>query len=689
MATLTSSLKLQDRFTRVMRAAYASTTKVVDAMERANTAADKADLGRAYAEARRAIDAAEKELDEFERGMKDAEQQAEKTSHGISGWQKAIVVANQGLQLAQRLWSGLTSKMDTSDALMSVNARLGLINDGLRTQRELQDAVRQAANASRGEYNATASLVSKVSQAELFTTNDGASKFAELLNKTLVISGATASEQQSAILQLSQALASGVLQGDELRSLRENAPMLMKYLADGLGVSQGELKALGAEGELTAAKIAEAIMRMSDQIDADFTQMPMTFGQATTLISNKIGTLWERLQQPGQAVDRIISKVMELVAWLNTDHGTAFLDSVASGVTAIVGGLMWLLDGATKVYSFISENWSTIAPIVAGIAAAVFLLSTAQMVATAGQKALNAAMNANPFILIVSAIIAVITILITLWQTNAEFRAGVIRIWNGVLGFFDQVPIFFTRIGFGIANAFDDAKVKVLTIVDTMVNGVISAINWLIEQLNKIPGVSIGAISEVGFAAAAQAEAEANRQRRDAELQGMVDKANEKAAAREAKLQEDIASWAADAESKSVTDSGIYDSGDYSTSTGTGASGGSSGGSGSSAEKQIDLMEQQLKYLRDIAEQEVLSGFEALAAMETGLAISRPDAELLRQTAGQSNVFYLNYQGGGMQATANVTQGESLDDIRRTLESEAQEEIDTGLSGLYELLPVP
>ena len=687
MATITSSLKLQDRFTRVMRAAYASTTKVIDAMERANATADKADLGRAYSEARRAIDAAEKELDQFEQGMKETDQQAEKTSRGISGWQKAIIVANQGLQLAQRLWSGLTSKMDTSDAIMSVNARLGLINDGLRTQRELQDAVRQAANASRGEYNATASLVSKVSQAELFATNDGAIKFAELLNKTMVMSGATASEQQSAIMQLSQALASGVLQGDELRSLRENAPMLMKYLADGLGVSQGELKALGAEGELTAAKIAEAIMSMSDQIDADFTQMPMTFGQATTLIGNKIGTLWERLQQPGQAVDRIISKVMELVAWLNTDHGTAFLDSIASGVTAIVGGLMWLLQGAADVYNFVSANWATIEPIITGIVAAV-------VVWTVVQKALNIAMMANPFVLIAMAIIAAIAVLISLlmrlWKTNAEFREAVIRIWNGVLGFFDQVPIFFTRVGFGIANAFDDAKVKVLTIVDTMVNGVISAINWLIEQLNKIPGVSIGAISEVGFAAAAQAEAEANRQRRDAELQGMVDKANEKAAAREAKLQEDIASWAADAESKSVTDSGIYDSGDYSTSTGTGASGSSSGGSGSSAaEKQIDLMEQQLKYLRDIAEQEVLSGFEALAAMETGLAISRSDAELLRQTAGQSNVFYLNYQGGGMQANANITQGESLEDIRRTLESEAQEEIDTGLSGLYELLPVP
>ena len=287
-------------------------------------------------------------------------------------------------------------------------------------------------------------------------------------------------------MQLSQALASGVLQGDELRSLRENAPMLMKYLADGLGVSQGELKALGAEGELTAAKIAEAIMSMSDQIDADFTQMPMTFGQATTLIGNKIGTLWERLQQPGQAVDRIISKVMELVAWLNTDHGTAFLDSIASGVTAIVGGLMWLLQGAADVYNFVSANWATIEPIITGIVAAV-------VVWTVVQKALNIAMMANPFVLIAMAIIAAIAVLISLlmrlWKTNAEFREAVIRIWNGVLGFFDQVPIFFTRVGFGIANAFDDAKVKVLTIVDTMVNGVISAINWLIEQLNKIPGV--------------------------------------------------------------------------------------------------------------------------------------------------------------------------------------------------------
>ncbi len=695
MATISSALKLQDRFTRVMRAAYTATNQVIDAMERANATADKADMGRAYAEARRAINAAEQELNNFGRGMQDAERKAEKVTHGLARWQKAIIVANQGLQLAQRLWTGLSNKMDISDQLASVNARLNLINDGLRTQQQLQDSVRAAANASRGEYNATAALVAKVAQTDLFATNDGVIKFAEKLNKVMVVSGATAEESKGAIIQLSQALASGTLQGDELRSLRENAPMLMKYLADGLGVSQGKLKELGAEGELTAAKIAEAIMLMGDQIDADFAAMPVTFGQATTLINNKITTLWERLQQPGQAVDRIIQKVMELVAWLNTDHGTAFLDSVANAITTIVGSMIWLLEGATNVYNFISANWSVIAAIVAGVAIAIVGWTIAQIAQTAAvwaavkaQLALNTAMNANPIIFIITAIIALITIIITLWKTNADFRAGVIHIWNSVLGFFDQVPIFFTRVGFGIANAFDDAKAKVLTIVELMVNGVISAINWLIEQLNKIPGVSIGTIGEVGFGAAAQAQAEANRQQRDAELQGMIDAANAKAAAREAQLQADIASWQADGETRSVTDGGIYDSGDYSAS-GSGSGSGSGGSGGSAAEKQIDLMEQQLKYLRDIAEQETLGSFESLAALESGLTISRNDADLMRNTAGRSNVFYLNYQGGGMQANANISQGESLDDIRTTLAQEAQEEIDTGLAGLYELLPVP
>ncbi|MDL2217378.1 tape measure protein [Christensenellaceae bacterium OttesenSCG-928-M15] len=697
MATLSSTLKLQDRFTRTMRAAFKATEQVITAMDHANATAGKADIGKAFAAAQKEIEGAQKELNDFDNGLKNTNNESKNVARGITAWGRAIVVANQGMQLAQRLWGGLSNQMTKTDDLQGVNARLGLVNDGLRTQQQLQNAVRKAANDTRSEYNATASLVAKVAQTDIFTTNDGVIKFAERLNKTLIVSGASAAEQQSAILQLSQALGSGLLQGDELRSLQENAPMLMSYLAEGLGVTRGELKQLGADGELTSTRIAEAIMNMGDQIDADFASMPVTFGQAMTLIGNKAGALRERLLEPGQALDRIVQKAIQLVDYLNTDQGMAVIDTIGNGINWVIDQVMWLFDAFSTVYNFVSENWPTLAPIFAGIAAAVIALSVAQWASAAAQTAMNAAMTANPIFLVIMAIAALIAILVTLWNTNIEFRAGVIGIWNSILNFFDRVPIFFVRIGYGIANAFDTAKVMVLSIVDSMVNGVISAINWLIEQLNKIPGVSISAIGQVSFAASAQIEAEANRQARDSKVAEMVGAADKKAADREAQLQKDVAAWKAEADaannaSKSVMESGAFDSGDYNTTTAGGGGGGSKGGGGGgggAAEKQIDLAEQQLKYLKDIAEQDVLGSFEALAAaMETGdMRLSRGDAELLRRSAGQSNVFYLNYQGGDMSATANISQGESLDDIRSKLAREAQEEIDTGLAGLYERMP--
>lgn len=735
MATISSSLRLQGNFLRVMQSNLAATRSVITAMEQANATANTVNMDKTFAAAQKQIDLAGREVEQFEQvlneagnKMKNVDSHARRAAGGVNMWGRAVVVANQGLQLAQQLWGKIEQSMTKTDALQSVNARLGLINDGLRTQQQLQNAVRQVAIDTRSQYNATADLVAKVAPTEVFKSTTGVLKFAEKLNKVFIASGASAAEQQSATLQLSQALASGRLQGDELRSLSETAPMLMKYLADGLGVARGQLKQMGADGELTSAKIAQAIMKMSDQIDADFAKMPITFGQAATVIGNKFTVLRERLLQPGQAFDRIIQKASEVADYLDTAQGTAMLDNIAGGINLAVDAAMKLLQGAADVYQYFSTNWTTIEPILAGIATAVGLLTVAYLVykgvgiavsvmeaiktaataasttatagATAAQWGLNAALFACPLTWIVIAIVAVIAALVALgvwlynlWQTNIEFRAGVVRVWNSILGFFDQVPIFFTRVGFGIANAFDTAKVTVLSIVDAMVNGVISAINWLIEQLNKIPGVSIGAIGQVGFAAAAQAEAEANKQAREAQLADMVNAADQKAADREAQLQKDIAQWQADAAAKAAqkqstsgTDTGP---GGGSTDINDTSGGGGSGGGGA-AKKQIDLAEQQIKYLKDIAEQETLSSYAALAAMMEGadeVRLSREDAELLRQSAGQSNVFYLNYQGGPISAAANITKGATLEDIQSALEAQAQEDIDTGVSGLYDLMP--
>jgi tape measure domain-containing protein len=735
MSTISSSLRLQGNFLRVMQSNLTATHSVISAMEQANAAANTTHIDKTFAAAQKQIDLAGREVEQFQEELNDAGRQvnnvdssARRTATGFNLWGRAIVVANQGLQLAQQLWSRVEQSMTNTDALQSVNARLGLINDGLRTQQQLQNAVRQAANETRSEYNITADLVAKVARTQIFKSNDGAIKFAKQLNKVFIASGASAAEQQSAMLQLSQALSSGRLQGDELRSLSETAPMLMNYLADGLGVARGQLKQMGADGELTSAKIATAIMKMSDQIDADFAKMPVTFGQVTNLIGNKIGALRERLLQPGQAFDRIIQKASQVYDYLNTPQGMVMLDNMAIMINGIVDGLMKVTQAAADTYQYFSSNWTTLEPILAGIATAVGFITAAYLIykgvataiaaveaikgaatmlatgatigATAAQWGLNAALFACPLTWIILAVVAVIAALVAfgmyiykLWQTNIDFRAAIIRIWNSILHFIDLVGIGFTNVGYGIANAFDTAKANVLTIVESMVNGVISAINWLIEQLNKIPGVSIAAIEQVGFGAAAQAQAEANKQARDQQIADMVNEANQKAADREAKLQEDYKQWQADAAAKAAADQ--VQAG---TDTGQGGGdtsvndngGGGGGGGGGAAKKQIDLAEQQLKYLKDIAEQETLSTFAALAASMDALGevrLSREDAELLRQSAGQSNVFYLNYQGGNISAAANITQGATLEEMQAVLEEQAQEEIDTGVAGLYELIP--
>lgn len=224
-----------------------------------------------------------------------------------------------------------------------------------------------------------------------------------------------------------------------------------------------------------------------------------------------------------------------------------FFDGLAAGLSFAAETIAMLVENALWLSDVISNNWSWIEPIIWGIVGALgaYLLLTQGMtvalwLANAAQAALNAIMNANPFVLIATLIIGVVTALITLWNTNDAFAAGLLRVWNGILNFFDQIPIFFTWVGNGIADAFDWAKVQSLKIVEQLANGVIDQINWVISQLNKIPGVSLETFDQLEISASAAAEAEAARQSRAAKLEGMKQNAVQKAAEREAKVQEFI-----------------------------------------------------------------------------------------------------------------------------------------------------
>ena len=246
MPTLSAVFKLNNQFSSAVDKIYNSTVKAKNAILGASKSAD--DFGKKLS------------------GMKKSSDSANSSLKGLIA--SAVSVA------------GVMKGLDITDAYTNTNARLAMINDGLQTQAQLNDKVFQAAQRSRGSYMEMASAVSKMNllAGDTFKTNDEAIAFTELLTKSLKVSGASQGEQSSAFLQLTQALAAGKLQGDEFRSIMENAPMVAQAIADFTGKSKGELKEMSAEGTITADIIKNAMFMAADDIESKFSKMPKTFG---------------------------------------------------------------------------------------------------------------------------------------------------------------------------------------------------------------------------------------------------------------------------------------------------------------------------------------------------------------------------------------------------------------------------
>lgn len=183
---------------------------------------------------------------------------------------------------------GLKKAVDLSDSLVSMRARLDRMNDGLQTTQELETMIYQSAQRSRGSFTDTMGLVSQLGTmaGDAFSSSKEIVQFAEQLNKQLALSGASGSSAQAAILQLEQGLASGVLRGDELNSVMEQAPALAKSIADYMHVSVGELREMGSQGQITADIVKNALFAAAKDTNAEFEKTPMTWAQVWTVASN-------------------------------------------------------------------------------------------------------------------------------------------------------------------------------------------------------------------------------------------------------------------------------------------------------------------------------------------------------------------------------------------------------------------
>lgn len=513
---------------------------------------------------------------------------------------------------------GIKEVLGLSDTLSQTDARLKMIADDSTKVNELQDKIFESAQRSRVAYTDLASTVASLSQraGNLFN-NDEAILFSENLNKMFTIAGASQDAMRSASVQLTQAMGSGVLRGEELNAIFENAPQLIQTIADyiqnnesvaksmasSIGVSyesmstdaMSHIRALAEKGQLSAELIKTAMLGATDDINRQFEEMPYTWGQVWTTIQNVLLNAFQPLLQViGSAAD------------------------------------------------WIGSNWSSIEPIFWGLAAAVGVLAAAYgiwkmvtLIQTAAQWALNSALLANPLTWIVIAIAAVVAAIVIWINKIGGLKVAWLTVVNAVLTAWDALKIgFFTGVffvqnlfdklslalktaGTNIANFMGDMKVNVLMILQNMINSAIDIINGFINALNKIPGVSINAIEKVTFATQAKIENEAAKTARNNELENYRKEIESNASERDAKLNQMKADARNDAaERQAKIDAAKKASADKNSNNGVenlleGINTNTTDTASNTAAMSDSMggLEDSLEYMVDVAEREVINRF--------------------------------------------------------------------------------
>ncbi len=472
------------------------------------------------------------------------------TSNELVDTVKRLALAYLSMQSVQKV-------LDVSDELTMTTARLDQMNQAFNeingTATETDTIVKQiyaSAQNARGSFGDMAAVVAKFGNnaRDAFASQDEVIAFANLIQKQMTIAGASTQEASNAMLQLSQALGSGVLRGDELNSIFEQAPNLIQSIADYLDVPIGKIREMAQDGQLTADTVKAAIFSSADDINAKFEAMPMTWGQVWTSFQNSAL----------MAFQPVLDKVNELA---NNDQFQGFVENAIGLLAQLAVYVLDFFNTLASIGAFISDNWSIIAPIVYGVIAAliayaaisgivaavngVMALSAsvhaaaeamqagATFTATAAQYGLNAALMACPLTWIILLIIAVIAAIFAVCNAIAKMT-GVANSGFGVItGGINVVIQFFKNLGLSVANialgignaiaalasnmmtAFHNAICNVQSWFYNLLSTALTVIEGICEALNKLPFVEFdysGISSAADDYASKAAEAAGNKE---------------------------------------------------------------------------------------------------------------------------------------------------------------------------------
>lgn len=712
MASIQTAIELNDQFTSVIYGIISAVNVAVCTMEDMQSTMNANVDSRAFEGIHDDLTRATIAMDQFQNQMEVAAQQQnhfnQRMSEGVSH-SNHLLQKVTGIVGAYATLHTMGNIIGLSDTMTQTSARLSLIVDDGGSVEELQNKIYASAQNARGSYLTTADAVSKLGMqaSQAFSSNDELIGFTELLNKSFVNAGTSAQGIDSVMLQLTQSMAAGKLQGEELNAVLDNAAPIVQniqqYLEEVQGIDASNIKELASEGIITADVIKNSMFYAADEINAKFESTPMTWGQ-----------IWQSAQNTAMmAFQPVLQRLNDMA---NSEAFQAFLDRAITGMATLANIVLNVFDLMGAAGSFVADNWPIISPIVYGVVAALAVYATylgiikalelasaaakgvmavaefihvaalaaqtgATISATAAQMGLNGAMYACPIVWIIMLIIALIAIFYAAVGAINKFAGTSVSATGLIAGAFAMlaasvVNIFVVPTWNAIAslvnfigNVFNDpiAAIKVLFYdMCLTVIGYIANLAHAIEDLmNKIPGVTVDITSGLDsfYSGLEQAQQAVKDESGWVEYMGRMDYVDYSEWGNAgydfgAGVEDSIKNFSfsdllggRDKLDEKVPRQDDFLSGFQDT---IGDNLGSIAGDTGAIKDSLDITEEELKYLRDAAEQEAVNRFTT--------------AEISVDMSGMQNT---------------VNSGDDLDGFMSRLTDSVNEAVDSMTEGVH------
>ncbi len=512
MSSIQTAIELSDRMSAPLYNICTAVNMVISNFEALEYASSTAIDTSSMEEARQMLADGMVGLQDITSATESARRKQEEYNQKIqAGSQHTDVLLNKVKSLVGAYVGISTVKnaLDLSDELTQTTARLDMmvsqynaLNGTMQTTDELSQMIFLSAQNSRASYMDTAASVAKLGNnaRDAFASTGEIVQFAELVNKQFTIAGASATESSNAFLQLTQALGSGVLRGDELNSIFEQAPNLIQTVADYMDVPIGKIREMASDGQITADIVKNAMFAAADDIDAKFNSMPLTWGQLWTQYSN----LALKTFQP------VLQRLNEMA---NDQHMQTALTGIMNALSGAATIALNVIDVMVTGGAYIVDNWSMIAPVIGGVAAALAIYNGALLLhnayeaasnglkmiaairsvahgtataaetaattgASAAQIAFNAALYACPLTWIVLAIIAVIAAIYLVVAAINKVQGTTYSATGVICGLVATAGAFIVNTGVGLLNGL------IQLIWSIFVEPFLGIVEWVLNVTN-------------------------------------------------------------------------------------------------------------------------------------------------------------------------------------------------------------